>query len=94
MEGLGSGNQGEPDAAISGRFPAISWRPDPGGQVRTIEEAVEIARRNGVMISDDVAFFVDEKGELGPTITARTSGVRRPAGGKVRWSDLVNDRTG
>jgi hypothetical protein len=70
MEAVAPGNRGELDATISGRFPAVSWRPNPGGQVRTIEAAVEIARR-GVIIPEDVAFFVDEQGELGPTITAR-----------------------
>jgi hypothetical protein len=84
---LGSGR-------IAGQFPKIQWRPNAGGQVRTIEEAVEIARRNGVQIPDDVAFFVDEFGDLGPTITARAPEIRRPPGGRVTWSDLVNDRTG
>jgi hypothetical protein len=91
---MGPRDEGEMDAVISGTFPAVSWRPNPDGRIRTIEEAVEIARRNGVVIPEDVAFFVDEQGELGPTITARAPSVRRPAGGKVRWSDLVNDRTG
>ena len=81
-------------ASISGRFPAVSWQPNPGGHARTIEEAIEIAKRNGVVIPGDVAFFVDEQGELGPTITARAPMVRKPAGGEVRWTDLVNDRTG
>jgi hypothetical protein len=94
MVGPATGLGGERDGAISGSFPAVAWRRNPNGQVRTIEEAIEIARRNGVVIPEDVAFFVDEQGELGPTITARAPIVRRPAGGEVRWSDLVHDKTG
>lgn len=94
MDGSWPAIGGERDAAISGRFPAVPWCPNPGGEVRTIEEAIEIATRNGVVIPEDVAFFIDEQGELRPTITARAPSVRRPSGGKARWSDLVNDRTG
>jgi hypothetical protein len=60
-----------------------------------LEEAVEIARRIGVRIPEDVAFFVDEWGEfLGPTITARGPEVRRLPGERVKWSDLVTRQTG
>ena len=94
MDGSEPGNGGGLSGAISGGFPTVRWHPNPSGQVRTIEEAIEIARRNGVTIPVDVAFFVDELGELGPTITARAPEVRKPAGDKVSWSDLVHDRTG
>jgi hypothetical protein len=79
---------------ISGQFPRVPWHPNPGGQTRSVEEAIGIARRNGVQIPEDVAFFVDELGELGPTITARAPEVRKLAGDEVRWSDLVNHSTG
>jgi AraC-like DNA-binding protein len=36
--------------------PRLTWLPNPGGEVRTIEQAVEIARRNGVHIPDDIRF--------------------------------------
>ena len=39
-------------------------------QVRTIVEAVAIAQRNGVEIPEDVSFWIDELGELGPDRTA------------------------
>lgn len=92
MDDLDTGDGRE--ATISGQFPAMTWRRNSDGPVRTIDEAVEIARRNGVAIPDDVAFFVDEQGELGANITARAPIIRKPAGGEVRWSDLVNARTG
>lgn len=94
MVGSEPGDGGGRGASIAGHFPAVSWRPNPDGQVRTIDEAIEIARRNGVIIPKYVAFFVDEQAELGPTITARAPMVRKPAGGRVRWIDLINDRTG
>ncbi|SRR5579883_702302 len=80
---------------ISGQFPTtMPWRPNPGGQTRSLEEAIEIARRNGVRIPEDVAFYVDESGELGPTITARGPEVKRLPGEHVNWSDLAHDITG
>jgi hypothetical protein len=94
MDGSEPGNGSGLSGAISGRFPSVAWHSNPSGQARTIEEAIEIARRNGVIIPDDVAFFVDEVGELGPTVTARAPRVTKPVGGRVRWSDLVHDRTG
>jgi hypothetical protein len=79
---------------ISGRFPGVQWRPNPDGRTRTIEEAVELARQNGVQVPDDVAFFLDDFGTLGPTITARGPEVRKLPGERVSWSDLVHDQTG
>jgi hypothetical protein len=79
---------------IDGQFPRVTWRANPEAQARTIEEAVEIARSCSVQLPDDVAFFVDEFGELGPTITARCPRVWKPVGGRFTWSDLVNQKTG
>jgi hypothetical protein len=79
---------------ISGQFPKQEWWPNPDRQTRTIEEAVAIARRFGVQIPDDVAFFVDEVGDLDANTTARGPRVTKPAGMIVVWSDLVHDKTG
>jgi hypothetical protein len=79
---------------IEGQHPRVPWRPNQGGQHRTIEEAVAIARRHGVEIPDDVAFFLDEFGDLGPDTTARGPKITKTAGSLVRWSDFVHDRTG
>src|SRR5271167_1333557 len=79
---------------IAGQSPRITWRENPGGKKRTIEEAKEIARQHGVRIADDVDFFEDEDGELPENMTARGPKVTKPAGAIVRWSDLVNTLTG
>ena len=76
---------------IAGDSPTVRWQLNPGGEARTIEEAVLIAKQHGVSIPDDVAFFIDELGELGADITARGPKVRKPAGGNVRWNvDFLN----
>ena len=79
---------------IFGQFPTREWRENPDGVSRTIEEAILIARKYGVQIPDDVAFFVDELGELNQNITARGPRVDKLVGEKVHWSDLVHDKTG
>ena len=79
---------------ISGQFPTREWRDNSDGRARTIEEALAIARVSGVHIPDDVAFFVDELGEVSSEVTARGPRVDKLAGQKIYWSDLVNDKTG
>jgi hypothetical protein len=79
---------------ITGQSPRLQWRLNPKGEIRTPAEAVEIARRFGVLVLDDVAFFVDDFGLLDEQTTARGPRVTKPAGGTVYWSDLVHDVTG
>jgi hypothetical protein len=79
---------------IAGQSPRIRWKDNSTGQARTTAEAIEIARRNGVEIPEDVSFWVDELGELGPDRTACGPRVDKPDGSIVRWSDIVNDKTG
>lgn len=80
---------------IHGQFPNQEWRPNLGGQVRTIAEAVAIAQRHGVRIPDDVDFFVDEFDYLDANTTARGPRVRpRSPDSPVGWSDLIHDMTG
>jgi hypothetical protein len=79
---------------IAAQYPTREWRDNPDGQIRTIEEAILIAMKFGVKIPDDVAFFVDEFGELDETTMARSSRVVKPTGEKVYWADLVHDETG
>jgi hypothetical protein len=81
-------------AMIAGQLPRQQWRPNPGGQARTIEEAIAIARRFGLRIPDDVDFFVDEIGDLDEMTTARGPKVSKIAGTIVTWSDLAHDKTG
>ncbi len=77
----------------AGQYPKREWRDNPDGQIRTIEEAVEIAKKHGVVIPDDVTFHVDESGELHKDLTARGPRVDKPRGERVHWSDLVHDIT-
>ncbi|HQU43658.1 MAG TPA: hypothetical protein PK867_12655 [Pirellulales bacterium] len=78
---------------IAGQSPNLQWRDNAPGQSRTIDEAIAIARSNGVNIPEDVSFWVDELGELGPDRTARGPRVDKPDGSIVYWSDLVHDKT-
>jgi hypothetical protein len=79
---------------VAGLSPAVTWAANAGRQVRIIEEALEIAKRWGVDIPEDVAFFLDEEGELDDSMTARGPRVTKVAGGPVAWSDFVHDLTG
>lgn len=78
---------------VAGQYPAREWRDNPGGQIRTVEEAVALAKMYGVVIPDDVEFHIDESGELDSDLTARGPRVVKLAGERVSWSDLVHDRT-
>jgi hypothetical protein len=78
---------------VAGLFPTIEWQDNQDGKVRTIQEAVEIARANGVLIPDDVEFHIDETEELHKDATARAPRVDKPTGERVYWSDMVHDLT-
>src|SRR5947209_15336356 len=79
---------------IAGQSPRLEWQPNPGGQIRTVEEAKAIAKKYGVHIPEDVDFFEDELNELHEHSTACGPRVDKPAGSIVYWGDLVHDRTG
>ena len=79
---------------IGGQFPRMSWRKNPGGEIRSPEEAIEIARRHGVVIPEDVHLSFDSSDDLGPNRTAWGPRVDKETGEIVRWDDLVHDRTG
>jgi hypothetical protein len=79
---------------IAGQSPSVEWQENPSGEKRTIDEAIEIARKYGVRIPDDVDFFEDEDDELQENMTARGPKVTKVAGSVVYWSDLVNGLTG
>jgi hypothetical protein len=79
---------------IAGQSPRIQWKDNPEGQLRTVEEAIEIARAHGVTIPEEVSFWVDEFGELGPDLTACGPRVDKPHGSVVQWPDFVHDKTG
>jgi len=79
---------------ITGQSPQLVWRANRLGLVRTIEEAIEIARQHGVQIPDDVSFHVDEMGLLAPNQTARGPNVTKAIDEDIAWADLVHDQTG
>jgi hypothetical protein len=61
---------------IAGQAPRLRWKKNKGGLKRTIEEAVEIARQNGVEIPEDVEFHEADPGELKGSIKAHFFGGR------------------
>lgn len=79
---------------IAGQSPRLRWKPNWTGQVRTIDEAIAIAAVHGVDIPEDVSFWIDELGELGPDHTACGPRVDKPHGLVVHWNDIVHDKTG
>jgi len=79
---------------ITGHSSRLKWRPNAAEQTRTLTEAIDIARRWGVKIPDDVAFFIDEVGELDADTTARGPKITKPAGSTVYWRDFVHHLTG
>jgi hypothetical protein len=75
-------------AAAVLRHGNVVFRPNPGGP-RTLGEAVELARRHGVAIGDDVLIRLDSS--LGSADFARygKDSLLRP-GARVGWGDLVD----
>ena len=49
---------------VAGQYPKREWKDRPDGQIRTSEEVVQIAKKHGVKIPDDLDFHIDESGEL------------------------------
>ena len=72
-----------------------------GGVRRSIDEAIEIAKINGVSIPEDVVFFEAEPGQLKGTLSeylfagrsfesSKGPGVSGDEGGRVHWTDHYN----
>lgn len=78
---------------VAGQYPTRQWKDNPDGQTRTVAEAVEIAKKYGVVVPDDVEFHLDESDELNCDLTARGPRVDKPMGERVYWTDLVHDKT-
>src|SRR5438132_6960304 len=85
---------------IGGQGPRVKWTKNKGGLKRTIEEAVEIAKKNGVEIPEDVEFFEADPGELKGSIrglfsgqrfeTARGPDLRPRSDGRIHLEDHYN----
>src|SRR5262245_33972027 len=85
---------------IGGQGPKVRWKKNRGGLKRTIEEAVAIARRNGVEVPEDIEFFEADPGELKGSLkgffagqrfeTARGPEMRAGSDGRIHWRDHHN----
>lgn len=73
-----------------GHTPRIQWRPNADGSVRTINEAIDIAHENGVIIPEDVEFYMDEWRSLDEHTTARGPKITKASGEVVGWEDMLN----
>jgi hypothetical protein len=79
---------------ITGTGPSLTWRPNPKGAARTIDQACEIAQRWGVKIPDDVQFWVAPEGYLDRNTTAKTTTFEEPDGTFIDWSWFYHKKTG
>ena len=52
--------------------PTVKWLPNPGGEVRTVDQAVALARRHGVEIPEDIMFRASPRRSCRRTRTRRT----------------------
>jgi hypothetical protein len=85
---------------VRGQGPKIRWKKNKGSLKRTIEQAVVIARKNGVDVLEDVEFFEAEPGELQGSLngflrgerfeTARGPIVAEHQDGRIYWQDHYN----
>ncbi len=85
---------------IGGQGPKLRWKKNQSGLKRTIEEAVEIAKQNGVEIPEDVVFFEADLGELKGSLRGFFSGQRWETArgpmaplhddGRIYWEDHFN----
>lgn len=89
---------------IAGRAPKVKWKRNTGRKRRTIQEAIAIAKDNGVSIPDDFDFRVADRGELRGTLkelldggemdTAMAPSVTQHEDGYVYWRDHYDERVG
>ena len=85
---------------VRGQAPTLQWRQNDHALVRSIHEAISIAQKYGVIIPEDVTFFVAEPGELKGTLrellfgqdfeSARGPRVTKRKDGRIHWQDHFN----
>jgi hypothetical protein len=85
---------------IAGQRPNVAWTLNPGREKRSIEEAVRIARKQGVRIPRDVEFFEADPGDLQGTLqdlldgdemeTASGPSVTEDPDGTLSWAFHYN----
>jgi uncharacterized Zn-binding protein involved in type VI secretion len=79
--------------ALIGRAqsPKLKWNKNPGGEVRSIQEAVDIARRNGVHIPEDIRFARVRQKDLPKDAFAEYAQLgRRGSDDLVEWPEFYN----
>ncbi|MCA1706195.1 MAG: hypothetical protein LC808_24185 [Actinobacteria bacterium] len=71
--------------------PKLEWLPNPGGEVRTVDEAVALARRHGVEIPDDIMFRAVPQKTLPKNAYAAYAQLGdKPAGTFIKWEQFYN----
>jgi hypothetical protein len=85
---------------IQGQAPTVQWKQNDFALERSINEALSIAQKYGVVIPEDVTFFVAEPGELKGSLrkllsgqdfeSARGPGVTEHKDGRIYWQDHFN----
>ena len=78
---------------MEARAPRYLWRPNPGGEVRTVHEAVKIAKRWGVVIPEYVSFHRRPICTFAADTFVRGTKVKLQDHAIVRWETLFNART-
>ncbi len=94
---LVSGSIEDLEALLVGRAqsPRLAWRPNPGGQQRTVTDAVKLARSRGVVIPDDI-LFAAVPGKWQEGVFAEYAQILSQHAGKtledivVTWDDFYN----
>jgi hypothetical protein len=71
--------------------PKVKWAPNPAGEVRTVDEAVELARANGVKIPDDIMFRAVRQDTLPDNAYAAYGTLgNKQAGDLIEWEQFYN----
>jgi len=78
---------------ITGQFPRREWKTNPGDRIRTLEEALTLAKGHGIVIPDEVEIYIDDAGELHRDFLACGPRVDKSPGQRVYWSDLIHPLT-
>jgi hypothetical protein len=72
--------------------PQLTWAPNPGGEVRTVDEAVALARKLKVEIPDDIRFIAVNQKDLPKNAYAAYAqmGKNFQAGDFIEWEQFYN----
>ena len=93
-------------ARIAGQRPSVwpALQRNVDNRIRTEEEILDLLQANGIVIPDDVEFFIGEEGDFPPgtfddleqghLVTAKFSGLRSNQWGYVYFHDMYNKKRG